>query len=155
MQLSGTAVRYFPIIFLMSDDQGYEDVSAFNPHSKIKTPAIDGLAKEGMVFTDAHSASAVCTPTRYGVLTGRYPWRTRLQKWVLSAKTSVLPDGSISVGDEPLIDDKTLIVGGPIERVFDKYWEFHHARQMGTWIEQDTVTVNAYFITPCPNKNLP
>nr|WP_158972746.1 sulfatase-like hydrolase/transferase [Paraglaciecola sp. L3A3] len=98
------------IIFIMSDDQGYGDVSAFNPNSKINTPAIDRLAQEGMMFTDAHSASAVCTPTRYGVMTGRYPWRTRLQKGVLGSKSSKLPDGSISVGDEPLIDAATLTV---------------------------------------------
>ena len=71
------------IIFIMADDQGYGDASCYNPESKFKTPGIDRIAKEGIRFTDAHSASAVCTPTRYGLLTGRYPWRSRLQKGVM------------------------------------------------------------------------
>jgi arylsulfatase A-like enzyme len=71
------------IIYILADDLGIGDVSAFNKNSKIQTKNIDALAKEGMRFTDAHSGSAVCTPTRYGILTGRYSWRTRLQKSVL------------------------------------------------------------------------
>lgn len=71
------------IIFIMADDQGYGDASCYNPESKFKTPGIDRIAKEGIRFTDAHSASAVCTPTRYGLLTGRYPWRSKLQKGVM------------------------------------------------------------------------
>lgn len=68
------------IVYILSDDLGYGDVSCLNPESKIATPRMDRLAREGMVFTDAHSNSAVCTPTRYGILTGRYCWRGRL-KW--------------------------------------------------------------------------
>lgn len=67
----------------MADDQGYGDASCYNPESKFKTPGIDRIAREGIRFTDAHSASSVCTPTRYGLLTGRYPWRSRLQKGVM------------------------------------------------------------------------
>ena len=70
------------IIVVLADDMGYGDVHALNPHSKIPTPALDRLANEGMTFTDAHSPSAVCTPTRYGLLTGRYCWRTRLKRGV-------------------------------------------------------------------------
>ena len=70
------------IIYILADDLGIGDVRAFNPDGKIATPAMDRLAAEGMRFTDAHSGSAVCTPTRYGVLTGRYSWRTRLQSGV-------------------------------------------------------------------------
>lgn len=70
------------IIYILADDLGYGDVGAFNPQGKISTPHLNRLAKEGMRFTDAHSGSAVCTPTRYGVLTGRYAWRTRLQSGV-------------------------------------------------------------------------
>ena len=70
------------IIYILADDLGIGDVQAFNPVGKITTPNIDQLAAEGMRFTDAHSGSAVCTPTRYGVLTGRYAWRTRLQSGV-------------------------------------------------------------------------
>ncbi|SDC98134.1 sulfatase family protein [Niabella drilacis] len=71
------------IIYILADDLGYGDISALNAYSKIPTKNIDALADAGMVFTDAHSNSAVCTPTRYGILTGRYAWRTRLQNGVL------------------------------------------------------------------------
>lgn len=71
------------IIFILADDLGYGDVRTFNPNGKIATPNLDRLADEGMKFTDAHSSSAVCTPSRYSILTGRYPWRSRLQDFVL------------------------------------------------------------------------
>lgn len=71
------------IIYILADDLGYGDVSALNKESKIRTPHIDQLAAEGMTFTDAHSNSAVCTPTRYGVLTGQYSWRSRIKSGVL------------------------------------------------------------------------
>lgn len=72
------------IIFILADDLGYGDVQCYNPQrGKIATPQIDRLAQQGMRFTDAHTASSVCTPTRYSVLTGRYAWRTRLQSGVL------------------------------------------------------------------------
>ena len=71
------------IVYLLADDLGYGDVQCLNPQrGKIKTPALDKLASQGMTFTDAHSGSSVCTPTRYGLLTGRYAWRTRLQSGV-------------------------------------------------------------------------
>ena len=79
-----TAADTLPnIVYVLSDDLGYGDVSSFNGGSKIQTTHIDALAREGMRFTDAHSGSAVCTPTRYGILTGRYCWRSRLKKGVL------------------------------------------------------------------------
>ncbi len=71
------------IVFILCDDLGYGDVGCNNPEGKIPTPHIDRLAGEGMRFTDAHTTSSVCTPTRYGVLTGRYNWRSRLQQGVL------------------------------------------------------------------------
>ncbi|MEO6809397.1 MAG: arylsulfatase [Isosphaeraceae bacterium] len=71
------------LVYILADDLGYGDVGAMNTGSKIATPNIDRLAAEGMVFTDAHSGSAVCTPTRYGIMTGRYAWRSRLQSGVL------------------------------------------------------------------------
>lgn len=71
------------IVVVLADDLGYGDVSCNNPQSKITTPHLDRLAAEGMRFTDAHTPSAVCTPTRYGMLTGRYSWRTRMKSGVL------------------------------------------------------------------------
>ncbi|MBI9016239.1 MAG: sulfatase-like hydrolase/transferase [Phycisphaerae bacterium] len=82
------------IIFILADDLGYGDVSCCNPGSKINTVHMDKIAAEGMLFTDAHSGSAVCTPTRYGVLSGRYSWRTHLQNGVFWGyqKALITPD---------------------------------------------------------------
>ena len=72
------------LVYVICDDLGYGDVQCLNPkNGKIPTPHVDKLASEGMIFTDAHSGSSVCTPTRYGLLTGRYSWRTKLQSGVV------------------------------------------------------------------------
>ncbi len=84
------------IVYILTDDMGYGDVGALNPDCKIPTPNLDGMAANGMVFTDAHTSSSVCTPTRYNVLTGRYNWRTHLKSGVL--------DGY----GKPLIDEDRL-----------------------------------------------
>ena len=89
------------IVYIICDDLGYGDVQFLNPEKgKIKTPNIDAFAKESMTFTDAHSASAVCTPSRYALLTGRYNWRSRLQHGVLAGGAEV----------EPLIAEDLLTV---------------------------------------------
>jgi arylsulfatase A-like enzyme len=72
------------IIFILADDMGYGDVRVLNSESQILTPSLDRIAREGMTFHDAHSPSAVCTPTRYGLLTGRYCWRSSLKRGVLN-----------------------------------------------------------------------
>jgi arylsulfatase A-like enzyme len=87
------------IVYILADDMGYGDLSCQNPDSKIPTPNLDKLVLEGIRFTDAHSPSAVCSPTRYGILTGRYCWRTRLKKSVLWP------------WDKPLIDANRLTIG--------------------------------------------
>jgi hypothetical protein len=72
------------VVFILADDMSYDSVSAYNPRiGNMQTPSIDRLIGQGMSFTDAHSGSSVCTPTRYGILTGRYCWRTRLKSSVL------------------------------------------------------------------------
>ncbi len=71
------------IVYILADDLGYGDLRAICPGSKLATPRLDRLAEQGMVFTDAHSGSAVCSPTRYGILTGRYSWRSKLKSGVL------------------------------------------------------------------------
>ncbi len=73
------------IVIILADDFGVGDIQAHYPKNKIATPHLDRFVKQGMSFTDAHSGSAVCSPTRYGLLTGRYCWRTRLQEWVIAA----------------------------------------------------------------------
>ncbi|MBK1827630.1 sulfatase family protein [Haloferula rosea] len=93
------------IVLILADDLGYGDVQCLNPErGKIPTPHIDQLAAEGMIFTDAHSSSSVCTPTRYGLLTGRYNWRTRLQRFVLYGY------------DKPLIAADRLTVAGLLQK---------------------------------------
>lgn len=72
------------IIYILADDLGFGDLTCYNPDSKVETPNLDKLAKQGIRFTDAHSSSAVSTPTRYGILTGRYAFRSRLKNGVLS-----------------------------------------------------------------------
>jgi arylsulfatase A len=88
------------IIYFFVDDMGYGDVSCLNPNGKIPTPNFDRLAREGLKFTDAHSSSAVCSPSRYGVLTGRYNWRSSLQR------------GIVGHYGDPLIAEDRLTVPG-------------------------------------------
>lgn len=78
------------VVYILTDDLGFGDVRICNPAGKIATPGMDQVGREGMVFTDAHSNSAVCTPTRYGVLTGRYAFRSRLKKSVLNGYSNFL-----------------------------------------------------------------
>lgn len=71
------------IVYILADDLGWGDLRCYNPESRIPTPNLDRLAEEGMRFTDVHSPSSVCTPTRYGILAGRYCWRSSLKSGVL------------------------------------------------------------------------
>ncbi|MBX2816734.1 MAG: arylsulfatase [Saprospiraceae bacterium] len=103
------------IIYVLADDMGYGDVSALNPESKIKTPHLDQLARSGLTFTDAHSGSSVCTPTRYGILTGRYAWRTTLKKGVTWS------------WDPPLIDNERLTVADVLKS------HSYHTACVGKW----------------------
>jgi arylsulfatase A len=93
------------IIFILCDDLGYGDVHCLNPERcKIATPSLDRLAAQGMTLADAHTTSAVCTPSRYGILTGRYNWRSKLQKGVLNGYS------------EPLIAADRLTVAGLLKQ---------------------------------------
>ena len=92
------------IVVILADDMGYGDVCALNDPSRISTPHLDRLAAESLTFTDGHSPSAVCTPTRYGVLTGRYCWRTRLKRGVLGGYS------------RPLLDRKRATIGSLLKR---------------------------------------
>lgn len=86
------------IVFILADDMGYGDARCYNPDSKAPTPNLDRLAAQGMRFTDAHSPSSVCTPTRYAFLTGRYCWRSRLKSGVLWGF------------DKPLLEDERITI---------------------------------------------
>ncbi len=99
---SATKTNSMPnIVLIYADDLGYGDVQCYNPErGKIPTPHIDRLASEGMRFTDAHSSSGVCSPSRYTLLTGRYHWRTRLQR------------GIVGLWGSPLIARDRLTIAG-------------------------------------------
>src|SRR5258707_198251 len=77
---------------MLADDLIYGDVRCLNPKGKIATPQMDRLAASGMIFTDAHASSSVCTPSRYSILTGRYNWRSRLQSGVFGGFSAPLID---------------------------------------------------------------
>ena len=89
------------IVYILCDDLGYGDIHVLNPErGKIPTPQIDSFSTESMTFTDAHSASSVCTPSRYSILTGRYAWRSRLQEGVLAGGeelTPLIPEDRLTV----------------------------------------------------------
>jgi arylsulfatase A-like enzyme len=125
------------IVFIFVDDMGYGDAGCYNAESKIPTPHIDGLAKAGMRFTDAHAAGALCHPSRYGLLTGRHPFRADVERWRthptidedLPTFASVLKGqgyrthmvgkwhlGFLETGYE------NPLPGGPVDRGFDTYF---------------------------------
>ncbi|GAB3176174.1 sulfatase family protein [Telluribacter humicola] len=103
------------IVYILADDMGAGDVSAYNAQARFRTPHLDRLASEGMAFTDAHSGSAVCTPTRYGILTGRYAWRSRLKKGVTWSY------------DSALIEDKRMTVAHFLKQ------NGYHTASVGKW----------------------
>ncbi|MGJ8630583.1 MAG: sulfatase family protein [Glaciecola sp.] len=132
------------IVIILADDLGIGDVSIYNDNSKIPTPNMDAIAAAGIHFTDAHTPSAVCTPTRYGLLTGRYAWRTRLKNGVLDGHSPVLiEDGRMTIqsmlknrgymtagigkwhlglGDNEVTDYTKALNPGPISSGFDYYF---------------------------------
>ena len=137
--MAGPALAAGPphIIVILVDDMGYGDLRAYNPHSKISTPHIDRLAAEGMRFTDAHAAGPLCHPSRYGLLTGRYPFRTDISKWptqpLIEDGQVTLPSllrgagyatamvGKWHLGFAEQGYDKPLR-GGPVDRGFDSFF---------------------------------
>jgi len=104
------------IVFILADDMGYGDIQAYNSRSQIPTPHLNRLSREGIRFTDAHSGSAVCSPTRYGILTGRYCWRTNLKNGVLWPPN-----------DTPLIEPERLTVAGLLKK------RGYHTACFGKW----------------------
>jgi arylsulfatase A-like enzyme len=130
------------VVFILADDMGYGDVGAFNPESKIPTPRIDGLAREGIRFTDAHAAGAVCIPSRYGLLTGRYPFRnTRdFDKQCLiepgrmtiasvlkqaGYATAMIGKWHQSFEGGPEFKSRRELPGGPVDHGFDSFFGIH------------------------------
>ncbi|MFY0653451.1 MAG: arylsulfatase [Cyclobacteriaceae bacterium] len=124
------------IIFILVDDMGYGDPKSFNPESKISTPNLDKLAASGMMFTDAHASASSCIPSRYGLLTGRYPLRAKHFDWrnkPLIDKDRLTMAGVLQkngyrtgmVGKWHLgfdYSDYNNLTGGPVDRGFDYYY---------------------------------
>lgn len=141
------------VFFVLADDMGFGDASCFNKSSKIATVHLDKLASQGMRFTDAHSGTAICTPTRYHILTGRYAWRTGL-KGVLEGKSPPLiqADQLTLAGLLKRLGYHTAVIGkwhlgfdwsgnkianGPIARGFDYFYGFQYARGIEEQLRND------------------
>ncbi len=158
------------VLFILADDMGVGDVSHLNPKSIWQTPHLDRLAREGVVFTDAHSSSGVCTPTRYTLLTGRHSWRTKLKRGVLQGYSpSLIEPGRLTLpgflrqqgyatamfgkwhlgfdwvktGPRPEdVDFTRPLGGGPVAHGFDRFFGISASLDMPpyVWIEQNRVT---------------
>lgn len=124
------------IVFIMADDMGYGDVSIYNSESMIQTPNIDRLAGEGILFTDAHTPAALSTPTRYGLLTGRYGWRTRLKDFVL-----------VGYDEIPLIEKERTTIASLLKK------HDYHTACIGKWhLGLDWPTNDGYVLQDDKNE---
>ncbi|MCH1453821.1 MAG: sulfatase-like hydrolase/transferase [Flavobacteriaceae bacterium] len=125
------------IIYILADDLGYGDLSIYNLASKIKTPHLDQMAREGMRFMDMHSTSSVCTPTRYSILTGEYAWRTNLKTGVLWSY------GPLMIPDEKETVAKLLRRNGYQTAVVGK-WHLGLDWQLKTPFKQEQIKRNQW-----------
>lgn len=155
------------IVFVLFDDMGWGQPQSYNADSALRTPNLDRLTREGMRFTDAHTAAAVCTPTRYGVLTGRYPARIGQFNVLTTYSKPIIPTSRMTVasmlkqqgyntacigkwhlgmnwedgkpGNEKEVPIGSKMTEGPNALGFDYFYGFTHARNIGSIIEQDKV----------------
>ncbi len=167
------------IVFVLFDDLGWGQPQCYSPQSALSTPNLDKLASQGMRFTDAHTAAAVCTPTRYGVLTGRYPSRIGQFGVLTTFSKPIIPTSRTTVasllkgqgyttacvgkwhlgmdwvegkpGSEKEVPIGAKMTGGPNALGFDYFYGFTHARNIGTVIEQDRVIAH---VEPVENQPL-
>lgn len=142
--VSGAEPERPNIVLILTDDLGYGDPGCYNPESKIATPHIDRIAAEGTRFVDAHAAAAVCVPTRYGLLTGRYPFRTT-SDWRRSAviepdrvtlasllsdhgyDTAMIGKWHLGFDGGPDYEYAKPLAGGPVDRGFHRYFGIPHS----------------------------
>ncbi len=169
MSLADDQVNKPNIIFVLFDDLGYGQPGCFREKTEFKTPNLDRVAKEGMRFTDAHSAAAVCTPTRYGVLTGRYPSRIGQFGVLTTYSAPIIPTTRLTVasmlkqngydtacigkwhlgmgwngrpGSDDAIPVGTKLRESPNANGFDYFYGYTHARNIKTIIEQNKVVAD-------------
>jgi arylsulfatase A len=157
------ATRPHNILLILADDLGIGDPACYNRASKIPMPNMNRFAAQGMRFTDMHSPSAVCTPTRYGLLTGRYAWRSSLKKSVLNGESPCLIETSrptiaselrkqgyatgivgkwhLGLGSAAKTDYKQALRPGPLDLGFDTWAGIPASLDMPpyVWVENDRV----------------
>ncbi len=166
--LSAPSAEHPNVVLVMADDLGIGDIRATNPDCKIKTPHLEQLAREGLTFLDAHTPSSVCTPTRYGLLTGRYNWRSRLARGVLSGRSPhLIPADRPTLGhlmrragyhtamigkwhlgwdwhkDGDKIDFTKPVKNGPDINGFDQYYGHCGSLDMPPYVWVDTGRITA------------
>lgn len=153
------------IVYILADDMGFGDPRCYNPQSLLPTPNLDRLASQGVRFTDMHSPSSVCTPTRYGVLTGRYSWRSPLKKGVLNGyspnliepgrptvasilksrgyTTAAIGKWHLGLGDKPKADFSQPFSPSPVSHGFDSFFGIPASLDMPpyVWVENDRAPV--------------
>ena len=144
------------IVYILADDLGWGDIDVYNPHSAVPTPALNQFAHQGMRFTDMHASSAVCTPSRYSILTGRYCWRSRLKKGVLGGDSpNLIEEGRMTVpsmlkragyytagvgkwhlglGNDAKTDFTKPLVPGPVSHGFDYFFGIPASLDMAPYL---------------------
>ncbi|MBI4906144.1 MAG: arylsulfatase [Acidobacteria bacterium] len=140
--LAQSAANHPNIVIILADDLGYGDVGVYNSESKIPTPHIDRMAAEGVRFVDAHTPCGVCSPTRYGLLTGRYPWRSELKRQVLWP------------WDKPLIERDRLTMPGMLKKLGYQTACFGKWHLGWEWTTTDGSKVNAQVRIGDPQREI-
>jgi arylsulfatase A-like enzyme len=160
------------IVYILADDLGWGDIDAYNAHSAIPTPNMNEFAHQSMRFSDMHASSAVCTPSRYSILTGRYCWRSRLKKGVLNGDSAnLIEEGRMTVpsmlksagyytagvgkwhlglGDQEKTDFSKPLIPGPVSHGFDYYFGIPASLDMAPYVyfENDHVVEPASITDP-------
>lgn len=164
------------IVYILADDMGWGDIDAYNAHSAVPTPNMNAFATQAMRFTDMHASSAVCTPSRYSILTGRYCWRSSLKKGVLNGDSpNLIEEGRMTVpsmlkkegyytagvgkwhlglGNEEKTDFTKPLAPGPTTHGFDYYFGIPASLDMPPYVyfENDHVVEQATVQDPGSNS---
>lgn len=165
------------IVYVLADDLGWGDLGCYNRESAVPTPNVDRLASQGVRFTDMHSPSAVCTPTRYGILTGRYCWRSRLKRGVLGGYSpNLIEPGRLTVpsllksqgyytagvgkwhlglGHDEKTDFAKPLRPGPLDHGFDYYYGIPASLDMDPYVYFENDRVEQAPTGSTPGQNSP